>query len=513
MNYSFCSRCRKQVVAEHVQRDGREYLRKMCPDCGESFDLVSGDAELYNRKRTLLADEIPEGCDLNCLQCNAHRDPNLIFVETTNRCNMNCPICITNVPAMGFEFEPGIEYFRRIFEYCASFEFPPSVQLFGGEPTVRDDLFEIIELARSFGLSVRLVTNGLKLADPVYCDRIMKSGVSVLISFDGLKKEMYEKLRGSASSMDLKLKALENMSSHDRGKVILMTVIDKDMNGDDMGKFLEYCFDNSRVVRGVFPMPLTQVWSEDTLDYKPERTTVEDVEKILDSSVPGKVEFVPLGSLTFDNLARLFGLRPLPFAGVHPNCESFALLVNNGTGFVAMSNYLRTDVFSLVKDIRSLEKKAEAALRAGGRSMRARILIGARFARLVLKHADLGGLVGAHGLDAIRRWAGIIIAMISGKRAKDVIREKTLFKGILQILVLPFEHDETQESQRLQHCSSGYTYIDERTDRIRWVPTCIWDKFKDDCLRSNARRFNKKGYDKGLAGPQVAGEKGVSDDR
>ncbi|MBD3296308.1 MAG: radical SAM protein [Candidatus Omnitrophica bacterium] len=504
MNYSFCSRCRKQVEAEHIQKEGKEYLRKVCPDCGESFDLVSGDAELYNRKRALLADEIPEGCDLNCLQCNGHRDPNLIFVETTNRCNMNCPICITNVPSMGFEFEPDMEYFRRIFEYCASFEFPPSVQLFGGEPTVREDLFEIIELAKSYGLSVRLVTNGLKLADPDYCDRIMRSGVSVLISFDGLKREMYEKLRGSASSMDLKLKALDNISSHKRGKVILMTVIDKDMNADDMDKFLEYCFDNSRVVRGVFPMPLTQVWSEDTLDYKPERTTVEDVEKTLDRSVDGKVEFVPLGSLTFDNLARLFGLRPLPFAGVHPNCESFALLVNNGSKFVAMSNYLRTDVFSLVKDIRDLEKKADAALKRGGKNAWTRIRIGAAFARIALKHADLGGIVGARGLGAVRKWAGVITALIAGKRAKDVFKEKTMFRGILQILVLPFEHDETQESQRLQHCSSGYTYIDESTDRIRWMPTCIWDKFKDDCLRSNARRFNKKGYDKGIANPRTA---------
>ena len=47
---------------------------------------------------------------------------------------------------MGFEFEPGIEYFEKIFKYYSKFEFPPSVQLFGGEPTMRKDVLKLITL-------------------------------------------------------------------------------------------------------------------------------------------------------------------------------------------------------------------------------------------------------------------------------------------------------------------------------------------------------------------------------
>jgi uncharacterized radical SAM superfamily Fe-S cluster-containing enzyme len=38
----------------------------------------------------------------------------MVFVDLTNRCNMNCPICIANIPAMGFTFHPPIEYFEKV---------------------------------------------------------------------------------------------------------------------------------------------------------------------------------------------------------------------------------------------------------------------------------------------------------------------------------------------------------------------------------------------------------------
>ena len=499
MNLSFCSKCGKKVEVKHVQRDGREYLEKLCPDCGSTYVLVSSDNAMYARKRNMMRDQVPTGCDLNCLNCHSHRQPNVVFVETTNRCNMNCPICITNVPSMGFEFEPDMEYFDRIFKFCASFEDPPSIQLFGGEPTVREDLFEIISLARSYGLTVRLVTNGLKLADKDYCDKIMKSGASVLISFDGLKRELYEKLRGSAASMDLKLKALENISGHKKGKVILMTVIDKELNGDDMERFLEYCFENSRIVRGIFPMPLTQVWSESKLDYRPERTTPEDVEKIVDKAVEGKVEFVPLGSLEFKHLAKLFRVNHMPFLGVHPNCESFTLLVNNGKKFVSVNNFLKKGAFSFVEDLRALDKRAEKAVKKGGSMFFPRAAIALSLGALVIRNADSRGLVGASGFKAFGRWMKMAFEILCGKKPKKVFKDHTGLRGILQVLILPFEHDDTLESERLQICSSGYAYIDEKTDSIKLIPTCIWDRFKDECLRSNAVRFNKPGYGKGLA--------------
>jgi len=338
---------------------------------------------------------------------------------------------------MGFEFEPRMEYFEKIFKHYSKLEFPPSVQLFGGEPTMRDDVFDIIKLARSYGLSVRLVTNGLKLADKEYCDKVMTSGASALISFDGLKREMYEKLRAFPGSLDLKVKALENISRHKRGKAVLMTVIDKNFNGEDVPQFLDYCIKNSDILRGIFFMPLTHVWSDTRLDYEPERTTQEDVEKIVSDAVDGNIDFAPLGSLEFKNLARIFKLKHMPFLGVHPNCESFTLLVSNGKKYVSLCSYLKRDLYSFVRDMRKLDSSLE---KYEGKKVSkwTKFLVALSFGRLVVKYTNFGAVVDAKGSKAIGKWMRILGKAIAGEKIKNIIKKETQIKGILQIILLPF---------------------------------------------------------------------------
>ncbi|MFH1878628.1 MAG: radical SAM protein, partial [Candidatus Omnitrophota bacterium] len=494
MNTGFCGICKSKVPLAHIERDGKIYLEKQCPRCGKSYELIANDADMYNKKRAMMPDEEFPGCDLNCLGCGKHKQPNIIFVETTNRCNMNCPICITNVPSMGFEFEPGMEYFDKIFSHYSRFEFPPSIQLFGGEPTMREDLLDIIRLARSYRLSVRLVTNGLKLADPEYCAKIVASGASILISFDGLNEDMYEKLRGSRESLKVKLKALDNISTHKKGKVIMMTVVDKQSNAEDMPKFLDYCLKHSDIVRGIFPMPLTQVWSDERLDYTPERTTQDDVEKIVNNAVEGGgVEFIPLGSLEIRNLARIFKLRHLPFLGVHPNCESFTILISDGEKYSALSRFLKKGTYALVNDIRKLDSSVEKYAVSGKAGFFRKMGIAFSAVGVLAAHCNFGNIVNARGLKAYLRWGRIILEALTGKKIKDIIKNRTGIKSILQIIVLPFEDDGTQESERLQKCSSGYAYVEIETDTVKSVPGCIWEKYKEAALRSNALKYNKEG--------------------
>ena len=82
----------------------------------------------------------------------------------------------------------------------------PVVQLFGGEPTVRDDLFEIIALARKYGLKPHVTTNGLRLADEEYCKKICEARVGMRFAFDGFSPDIYEKLRHNRPAYDKKIK-------------------------------------------------------------------------------------------------------------------------------------------------------------------------------------------------------------------------------------------------------------------------------------------------------------------
>ena len=139
MNRALCNRCQKLVAARHVERDHKIFLVKDCPGCGPTETLLSSNSESYWRKRKMDSDFQYGNCGLSCLSCQ-HKEPNIVFLDITNRCNLNCPICINNTPTMGFLFEPPISYFDTIFKHFAECTPKPSIQLFGGEPTVRKDL-------------------------------------------------------------------------------------------------------------------------------------------------------------------------------------------------------------------------------------------------------------------------------------------------------------------------------------------------------------------------------------
>jgi len=297
VNYGICEKCRKPVPATHVIRDGRVYIVKNCPDCGKSEALISTNAAVWRRKREVWhfdPDAIGE-CRLNCLTCGYQHKPRMVFLDVTNRCNMNCPICIANIPGMGFEFNPPLEYFERVLDGLAAMEVKPFVNLFGGEPTVRDDLFQIIKMARDRKLSVGVVTNGLRLADAEYCRKICDSKARVLLGFDGRAPEIYERLRKNPSAYEKKLQALENLKKFSKRRHTIMCCVARHINDKHMQDLVEFCHANRDYIQFLHLIPLTETWEEGEFETDV-TTTVEDVEQIIDEAFPeDKVEFLPAG--------------------------------------------------------------------------------------------------------------------------------------------------------------------------------------------------------------------------
>jgi hypothetical protein len=256
MNRSFCNKCNKLVNAEAVERDGKVYLVKDCKTCGKTETLISSDAGRYMTKRSLDVERQYDGCMLKCIGCSKKNEPSFVFIDITNRCNLNCPICINNTPSMGFLFEPPLRYFEKIFDYFAAFKHPPAIQLFGGEPTVRNDLFEIIRTARKRGLTVRIVTNGIRLADEEFCRKIVKTRSTVLMAYDGNNPETYRVLRGSERMLPKKHEAIRNLQKLGAKKVAFMTCVARGYNDEELGGIIEYCHELRGTVRGIYFLPL-----------------------------------------------------------------------------------------------------------------------------------------------------------------------------------------------------------------------------------------------------------------
>jgi len=510
-NRGICGTCRKVVPAHHETRDGSVYLVKVCPDCGRNETRVSTDATRFAEKRALIGyvGEAEKTCALNCKTCNAHKPPTLVFLDVTNRCNMNCPICLANIPAMGFRFDPPREYFERIFARLSQMDPRPKVQLFGGEPTCREDLVELIELARDrYGLEARVVTNGIRLADEEYCRRLLATGCQLMFSFDGRNPVAYERTRKHPNAYQKKLKALENVRKHRRSKVTLMVCVGDGVNDKDMADLLAFCHEGRDFIAAMDLIPLTATWGPEQVDAG--NTTIEDVERIMATQVPGTL-FFPAGTLyRLAMLRQTFDLGRLTFGGAHPNCEAVSAMVSDGTQYQPIGKYLKRPFNQVIADLLALDQRMAAKL---PRSLLGKVfgLKGRRFVygwallSLIRRSMDTRQVLGPHPLAKMAR---IVWGLACGTKLKHLLRQHSQVHGLLRVIILPFEEAGCVEAARLVDCPAQFAYEHPESREVRFMPVCAWTLYKNDILRVTADHY---GVDhdtgqEGLAGLQKRDE-------
>ncbi len=487
MNKAHCNSCKKLVPARPERRDGRILLVKECPDCGTTETLISGEAGRYEAKRSLDSGYDYQTCGLNCLECRHRAHPTFVFIDVTNRCNLNCPICINNTPGMGFTFEPPAEYFDKIFEYFAGDDPPPAVQLFGGEPTMRPDLLDLIRKARSYGFPTRVVTNGLKLADEDYCRELVGTKATILIAYDGSNPETYRKLRASPKSLDLKKKALDNIGRIGGAKVALMTCVSKGFNLEEMPDIFGFCHERRDYVRGVYFMPLAQTWDTDSFDLEPERTTNEDIEQAVAEAFPDeRVDFIPAGCLgDIPTVLKCLNMKSPPFRGAHPNCESMYMLVSDGQKYRPLGWYLKDSTHDLIRDLTALEKRLKKGLKGPWKALRAKMAA----YRAVWRHMRLGRLLKGRGLGKLGHLLAGLAGFLLRRKTRRILEAHATVQGSLQLIVLPFEDQHVLETDRMERCPNAFAFYDPDDECVKTVPVCAWGKHKNAVLRKVSEHY------------------------
>lgn len=118
-----------------------------------------------------------------------------IYIEPTNRCNLDCITCIRNVwnEPLGLMTSAT---FGRIMEGLRSFSPPPSIFFGGlGEPLLHPDIVEMVARAKALGSSVELITNGTLLT-PNLSQHLIDAGLDMLwASLDGATSDSYADVR------------------------------------------------------------------------------------------------------------------------------------------------------------------------------------------------------------------------------------------------------------------------------------------------------------------------------
>jgi uncharacterized radical SAM superfamily Fe-S cluster-containing enzyme len=175
---SVCPECKRVIPAEIYEENNKVYLSKTCPVHGDFKELYWGDYELYKRAEQFANDGVTldnprttedKGCPMDCGICPKHKSTTTLgIIDVTNRCNLRCPICFAHAGAAGYLYEPSMEQIRGMMENLMSNSpvWTPALQLSGGEPTVREDLPEILEMAHEIGfVHVEVNSNGIKMAE------------------------------------------------------------------------------------------------------------------------------------------------------------------------------------------------------------------------------------------------------------------------------------------------------------------------------------------------------------
>lgn len=500
INRGFCERCHTIAPVHHEEIDGQMYLVKDCPNCGEVKTRISSDAKRYKEKRELCNfDAEKQGtCSLKCIGCNHGFKPKLVHIDVTNRCNLNCPMCLANIQGMGFEFNPPIGYFEKIFKALAEYDPKPKVQFFGGEPTARDDLLDIIKLAKQYKLPVRVVTNGIKLADKDYCDALLDTRAYLLFGFDGRNPEIYKRMCNSAKVLDLKLRAFDNIRKHgvpehsdafSARRMTILCTLGLGVNDEYMGDFIEFCHERREQIGIVALIPL-QV-TPGPKQIAPESTTIEDVEKIMAKELPGS-EFVPVAKLqSLKTMEETFKFR-ISLGGSHPNCESVTLLFADDERYHPAEHYLKRSFGEVVEELAAYDKKMGKKLdrtlfaRLFGQTGR-KIRLGLGIARLVLKNVRLGRVIGK---NPVRNLFTMVWQKIRyGKQWKKLLRRYTGVKGILRLIVLPYEDEGWLESSRLKTCPVAFAYENPEDEKIELMPFCTYFVYKNEVLRKTTERW------------------------
>jgi heme b synthase len=129
-------------------------------------------------------------------------DVKWIAWEITRRCNLNCVHCRSSSELEAKEHPDfSLAEAKRVLDDISSYA-QPVVVLSGGEPLLRNDVFDIAAYGTEKGLRMCLATNGTLVTDEI-CQKIKKAGIRMVsLSLDGSNAEVHDDFRNQRGAFD-----------------------------------------------------------------------------------------------------------------------------------------------------------------------------------------------------------------------------------------------------------------------------------------------------------------------
>jgi len=155
--------------------------------------------------------EATSHCNLRCAHCHAYGGETVTDELTTAEAkNLLCQVRASNIRSFVFS---------------------------GGEPFLREDLFELIAYARGIGLNLFIATNGV-LITPEIARRLKEYDVAVVIGIDAMKAEIHERIRGVPGCFEAMMAGIRN--SAQAGLYFHFNIVATKINLDEVARIIDF---------------------------------------------------------------------------------------------------------------------------------------------------------------------------------------------------------------------------------------------------------------------------------
>lgn len=230
----------------------------------------------------------------------------LISWNTTKRCNLLCKHCYRESgPDADIQGELTTEEGKTLIGQIKNAGFRLLI-LSGGEPLMREDIYEMVSTAKQVGLVPAMGTNGTLLSADVARELMDRGLKGIAISVDSMEKEYHDDFRGHAGAFDLTQTGIDHALAAGLRVQINLTLTEK--NQGEFHKMADYY--EKRGVHAIHPfflVPTGRALSMEDEGLR-EQAYFTMIRKILEKQKTSSLELKPTCAPQFMPMAKEMGI-------------------------------------------------------------------------------------------------------------------------------------------------------------------------------------------------------------
>jgi radical SAM protein with 4Fe4S-binding SPASM domain len=185
---------------------------------GTGKDIIVKDlAEIIKSLSAIMHDDYRDASRISTIQYNPEsiKYPVLSEIAITYRCQNRCDFCYASSPYRGKDFkELTVHQIKLLIDKIHDEAKVPTISFTGGEPTMRNDLPELIAYAVKKGMRTNLITNGVKSSDKELVKKFADAGLhSAQVSLESHDELIHNRITGNIEAYKKTVSGIHNLKA------------------------------------------------------------------------------------------------------------------------------------------------------------------------------------------------------------------------------------------------------------------------------------------------------------